>query len=136
MANADYVFDNEKLRKYVQDALIYKESIENVCADLLSLVKNMKETSDWIGNGKEVCTAYLSLVGKYAHLIAGAPDFEFESVISNSIMDNKSAEGTDQRHLEDIIQAVEELIPDIDRVSKNSADKAECIIELDTVMGT
>lgn len=134
MITADYIYDDTQLGTYLERAETFKNKMNDVRNSIDNLYKKIEaDDAKWLGNGKETCAAFLALVDKYASLVAGNPQ-DVERIITDSALDNKNAEGTDRKHIDDLMEAIIVLRPEIAKFSKNAVDKAECIIDLDTVV--
>lgn len=136
MSTADYIYDNTQLKEYLEHANAFQTSIESISKEIETLFETIYSNDDtWLGNGKEACSAFLSLASRYASLVSGNPA-NITIVESASALDSKSVNGEESQHIDDNIVTTDEQIPEIDRVSKMASDKVESILMLDTVMDT
>lgn len=136
MSNINFALDEASMKEYsakLVDLHLKLMAISKGIDNIYSKLAGQGEGSvQWLGNGKEQCTAYFSLLDRYASLIAGEP-IDVSVIITNSALDNKNSEGSGWRHIQELHEYVEAFIAEVSRFSFYSSDKAPCISQLENL---
>lgn len=74
MAETNFVCDENAMDEFVKKMNLLNELLDNSCAELEQLLKEISETKDWVNYGQTEMQAYLELLVKYHLSLNGGKD--------------------------------------------------------------
>ncbi len=130
MANADFILDAPGMEDYKSKLLDLHIELMGISKCIDNIYNKLSGEVGWLGNGKEQCTAYFSLLDRFASLVAAEP-INVPTILTNSALDEKNSEGTDWKYIQEMNKTLEEFLMEAERYSFRASDRAECITKLD-----
>ena len=130
---ADFRANDDMMSLFIIKMNALRESMITTTDHIVQFQKTINESTSWIGNGREECAAFLSLISKYAGLVSGS-DVVVTDIEGTPIVFNKEVEGS-KEHFDALLKSLGVFHESIKTFEKSAADKAPCIQILDTLQG-
>ena len=128
----DFRINADEMQEFISNMETIKADMLDMTSQIVSFQTLIQESTSWIGNGREECAAFLSLIAKYCSLIAGT-----DVVVSNSgstVLAGKDVNGS-KEHIDVFLKTLTEYHQNVIKFEKNASDKAACICILDQLQG-
>ena len=136
MSKVDFSLDSVEMDQYRNDLLKLQSMLIDISESIDSIQQRLSDENlvKWHGNGKEQCTAFVTLIDRLASLIAGEPKSGITGIIKDSAGDDLISEGTNWEHFTMMDKSIEKLLNDAEKFSfMANTDKANCIAALDNL---
>lgn len=136
MSKVEFSLDSVEMDQYRNDLLKLQSMLIDISESIDAIQQRLSDENlvKWHGNGKEQCTAFVTLIDRLASLIAGEPKSGITGIIVDSAGDDLISEGTNWEHFTMMDKSIEKLLNDAEKFSfMANTDKANCIANLDNL---
>ena len=109
MSKVDFSLDSVEMDQYRNDLLKLQSMLIDISESIDSIQQRLSDENlvKWHGNGKEQCTAFVTLIDRLASLIAGEPKSGITGIIKDSAGDDLISEGTNWEHFTMMDKSIE-----------------------------
>lgn len=129
----DLIIDSEGIEQLISNVTGLKADLEKIYRDITDLQEEIAVSNEWLGNGKDEEAAFLNLISQYAAHLCGAKYIKCNFWGTKTVLDSKNVSGTGEDHMSQLLLILSEYNDKFSTFEKNAIDKAECIVELDSI---
>ena len=136
MAKVDFSLDSVDMEQYKNDLRTLQSMLIDVSDSIDSIQQSLVDENlvKWHGNGKEQCTAFVTLIDRLTSLIAGEPKSGIAGIIKDPLGSDIISEGTNWEHFTMMDKSIEKLLYEAGKFSFMAQnEKAKCIAKLENL---